>query len=142
MLLDWNAKSKYRKKIYNVSVEALQNLFHHSNKAPKEVYEGNKFAIYILEQKAEDVFEITTGNFINIEQKYKLKNRFDQINYLSLDKIKELYKLILSNSEFSFKGGGGLGMIDIARKTKHKLTYKFYNYSKEIIFFEFNVVIS
>lgn len=132
-----NEKAKIKKKIYNVLVEALQNLYHHIDTKKNS---NTNIAAFIL-CKTDTNYKIYTGNFIHHSKTQLLRDRIDQINYLSKDELKSLYKLILSNQEFSEKGGGGLGMIDIARKTGNKLEYNFYSYNNEYNFFSLIVKI-
>ena len=63
-----------------------------------------------------------------------LKDKIDKINSLSQDELKDMYKFILNHQKLTAKGGGGLGLVDIARKTGNKLDYKFHNSTKIIIF--------
>lgn len=133
--------SKIRKRLYNVLVEGLQNLFHHAIVSPDSKDEGIIIVAIILSNK-DGQFTFTTGNYILLENKKKLIDRIEQINSLSKDELKQLYKMILNNKEFSEKGGGGLGMIDIARKTGNKLLYQFYEYSSEIVFYQITININ
>jgi hypothetical protein len=55
----------------------------------------------------------------------KLEEKIKRINRSSHEEIKELYKFILNHQRISAKGGGGLGLVDIARKTGNKLEYSF-----------------
>ena len=48
-----------------------------------------------------------------------------------------MYKFILNHQKISTKVGGGLGLIDIARKTGNKLVYHFYPYNDKYSFFDF-----
>ena len=48
-----------------------------------------------------------------------------------------MYKIILNETSLSEKGGGGLGMIDIIRKTKQPIEYDFFDVTKNIAFYEF-----
>jgi len=50
--------------------------------------------------------------------------------------------MVLNNGEMSDKGGGGLGMIDIARKTGEKLNYNFMPVDDSYSFFSLNIKIS
>ena len=60
---------------------------------------------------------------------------------MTKDELKSLYKLILNNQEFSNKGGGGLGMIDMARKTGSKLDYAFFEIDDSNSFYTFDIEI-
>ena len=64
--------------------------------------------------------------------------------YLSIvkEELKDYYKQVLNNGEMSLKGGGGLGMIDIARKTGQKLHYNFQNIDNKVSFFSLNIKIT
>lgn len=136
-----NEDLKVKKKVFNVLVESLQNLYHHIDEPPAEEELDRNFAIFIL-SKADGRYKISTGNFVRHDRIKMLRDRMDQINYLSKDELKSLYKLILNNEEFSDKGGGGLGMIDIARKAGNKLNYNFYPYNEKYSFFSLDVIVS
>jgi hypothetical protein len=141
-LIEQNEAPKVIKKVYNVLVESLQNLYHHIDTPPStpEQSFSKSFAAFIL-HKQKNLYTLTTGNFVRKDKIRLLSDRMDQINYLSSDELKAVYKIILNNSEFSEKGGGGLGMIDIVRKTGNKLDYKFEDYDPEFLFFILNIAI-
>ena len=61
---------------------------------------------------------------------------------MSKEELKEYYKAVLNNGEMSLKGGGGLGMIDIARKTGEKLNFSFSPVDDTYSFFSLNIKIS
>lgn len=129
-----------RKKLYNVMVECLQNLFHHVDKVSVSDNEP-KIGAFILSKTAEG-YRIATGNMVQTDKSVVLKERIDKINSLSKEELKEFYKFVLNNQTFSEKGGGGLGLIDIARKTGNKLSYDFTPYNTEYSFFYLNVLVS
>ena len=139
--LDVENKKKIKRKVYYVSVECLQNLYHHIDKAPTIANLEDNFAIFVLSKKTNG-YRIFTGNFVYSDKIQILKDRMDQINALSNVELKALYKLVLNNQEFSDKGGGGLGMIDIVKRTGNKLYYKFYHCDGEYYFFELNITVN
>lgn len=138
-----NEKNRVRKKVYNVFVECLQNLYHHVDYPPVSapVEQESNFGIIIL-SKDGSFYRISTGNFVKKEKLNYIKDRIDQVNSLSDEEVRMLYRDILGNEEFSDKGGGGLGMLDIVRKTGNKLEYYFYEFDNEYIFFSLDVYIS
>jgi hypothetical protein len=136
-------EEKVIKRIYYLAIESLQNLFHHAEKDfPENNNEkiNNKMAFILNKENNENYF-IITGNFVKRINIRMLKERIDQLNFLSKEEIKVLYKLILNNEEFSQKGGGGLGMIDLVKRTGKSLSYNFYNYDKDYIFFSLRIAI-
>ncbi|MDA3892302.1 MAG: SiaB family protein kinase [Salinivirgaceae bacterium] len=137
-----DASNKAKKKIYNVLVECMQNLFHHSSVLPTDgsTKEQGKYGICLLSKNSVG-YHITTGNFIQKKHKDFLSKHLSHINSLDKDELKDLYKDILNNQEFSEKGGGGLGMVDISRKSGSKLDYKFHDYHKGYYFFSLNIKI-
>jgi hypothetical protein len=125
---------KTKKKVYNVLVECLQNLYHHMDDATNEKGDKNRSAIFMI-GRSESGYSIVTGNYILNENIHGLKSRLDEVNSLSKEELKDYYKSILNNGEMSLKGGGGLGMIDIARKTGEKLEYNFLEIDNKVSFF-------
>jgi len=135
-------KSVTKKKIYNILVESLQNLYHHVDDLPELANEGMDihFGIFVISKIGES-YDIRTGNFIRNDKVKKLNERLEKIKSLSKEELKELYKFVLNNQKFSEKGGGGLGLIDIARRTDGRVTYEFDNYNDDYSFFSLNVTI-
>jgi len=134
---------RIRKKVYNVLVESLQNLFHHIEDIPHEQFgiHENKFGILIV-RKRDGGFLITTGNFITSGRIKPLKDKIEKINSLSQDELKDMYKFILNHQKLTAKGGGGLGLVDIARKTGNKLDYSFFDVNGEYYFFRLDIFVS
>ena len=83
----------------------------------------------------------TPNNILN-ENIHGLKRRLDEVNSLNKEELKEYYKRVLNNGEMSLKGGGGLGMIDIARKTNEILDYYFLEIDNKLSFFTLVIKVS
>jgi hypothetical protein len=137
LLQEQGLSRKKIKRAYNAIVEGVQNLYHHSIKAPDSENE-EKFGAYCIKVHNDEI-DIITGNYITFNVVQIIKDRIDQINILEKDDLKALYKKILSNQEFSDKGGGGLGMVDIAKRTGSKLQYSFFDFDEKYTFFELKV---
>ena len=136
-------EAKIRKKVYNVLVESLQNLYHHVEELPDDIKKefDTKFGVLVI-ARDEGNIKISTGNFITSEKIKFLKDKIDKINSLSKEELKDMYKFILNHQKLSAKGGGGLGLVDIARKTGNKLEYTFQHYEGDYYFFNLDVYIS
>ncbi len=61
-----------------------------------------------------------------IKEPDRIINIINEINCLSTDKqkIKKFYKDYLIEGRISNRGGGGIGLIDLVRKSQNKLLYK------------------
>jgi hypothetical protein len=132
---------RMKKKVYNVLVECLQNLYHHLDEISEAESERIRSAIFTI-AKLNNQYSIITGNYILNENISGLRNRLDEVNSLNKEELKEYYKKVLNNGEMSMKGGGGLGMIDIARKTGEKLEYNFLEIDNKVSFFTLNIKVS
>jgi hypothetical protein len=127
---------KVKKKVYNVLIECLQNLYHHNDGVIEEGFDfDRRSSIFLLGKDDTSAYRIITGNYIYQKNVEQFKKRLEKINSLNKEELKAFYLETLSNEEFSDKGGGGLGMIDIARKSGHKIEFEFINVDNDYAFF-------
>ena len=130
-----------KKKVYNILVECLQNLYHHLESDDLTTPINEKSALFMI-KKQNDEYSIMTGNYMVKDNVEPMKKRLDTINAMDSLQLKTYYKEVLNNGEMSSKGGGGLGMIDIARKSGKKLEYRFDNVDDKLTFFSLNVKVA
>jgi hypothetical protein len=131
-----------KKKLYNVLVESLQNLYHHIDDLP-DTTNGKfdvHFGIFVI-TRIEDRYKVSTGNFIKKENIKPLKEKIDRVRAMSKEELKNLYKKILNEQDFTEKGGVGLGLIDMAKRTDGQLEYQFTDYNEDYSFFNLDVFI-
>lgn len=131
-----------RKRVFNVVMECLQNLYHHN--AKRQLNNGkaeptNEPHGVVMIAKADQGYQVLTGNFMAGADVESLKGHLDRINALPPDQLREFYRETLADGTYTKSGGGGLGMIDIARKSGGKLEYGFVPYDKDSAFFSLNV---
>ncbi|MGB1103433.1 MAG: SiaB family protein kinase [Crocinitomicaceae bacterium] len=135
-------RPKIRKKVFNVLVECLQNLYHHidddiyDKSTPQD--ERNSLFMIVRENSA---YIITTGNYIKPEESPVLEEKLDTINGMTREELKSYYKQVLNEGTISDKGTAGLGMIDIARKSGKKLEYDLTHINENLTFFSLSVKI-
>ncbi len=135
---------KRRKKFYHVLVECLQNMYHHmetlQTKALFSEFAGS--GIFIIGKGENGGYRIMTGNNILVENVNVLKDRIDKINAMSPQELKAYYLERLGATELSEKGGAGLGIIDIARKSGNAIEYDFRPISDQFSFFTLSALIN
>jgi hypothetical protein len=136
---------KLKKKVYNVLVECLQNLYHHNDGmdtpflVKKDIQNS---ALFLIGRSDNSTYKIITGNYILKESVNEFNLKLEKINNMNKDELKEYYIDTLNNESFSNKGGGGLGMIDIARKSGQKFEYSFTPINNEYSFFSLIIKIT
>ncbi len=119
--LDYSEQSaKLKKRVYYILVESLQNITRH-----QIIEKENEANAGLLIQNKEGTYYITTANTIVNTNIDDLRKKIESINSLSEDELKALYKQILAEGDMTDKGGAGLGLIDIARKSGNKIQADF-----------------
>jgi hypothetical protein len=126
-------ESSIKRKVFNVMVEALQNIVKHSD----ELVDGatrSHAAIFLIGRES-NRYTIMSGNPIRKANIGNLQEQLERINGLDKEGLKDLYKEIIKNTTISEKGGAGLGFVDMARKSGEKLDFEFPEMSPEYCFF-------
>lgn len=137
---------KTKKKVFNVMVECLQNVYHHLDTlevgATEKQEDINDRTALLLIGKEDNDYYVITGNHIRVDRIDDLRRRLEKVNECDRKQLKALYQEILSNEPMSEKGTAGLGMIDIARKSGQKLGYDFHPVNDEYSFFSLEAKVS
>lgn len=126
-----------KKRVFHVMVEVLQNLNKHSDEF-KEDSIGN--GLFIVGKK-DDTYYIITSNKVTKDRRIMLETAINQVNSASHEELKQMYLKQIKEGKLSSKGGAGLGLIDIARKTG-QLNYQFIEMDENYFFFILQVEIS
>ncbi len=134
-------KSVIKKRVFTILVEILQNIYHHFEEIEADDLHEDDSIIFIL-SRIDDHYVIITGNYVAKGDIDALKGRIDEVNSMNAEQLKEKYREKLNTGTVSAKGGAGLGIIDIARKSGSKLEYSFREYSSKYSFFSLTVKIS
>lgn len=113
---------KVNRKVSFLLVECLQNVLKHSDQATEE--ERNAAPLFSF-RSIQDSFYINSVNRIKKDEQASLENSLSKLNALDRDALKDLYKNLLQKNELSNKGGAGLGLIQIARKSGQPLRFEF-----------------
>lgn len=139
--VDMERKSEERtvqRKVYHVMVETLQNMARHSDEMGEDHVGSGLFII----GKKEDTYYVITSNKVKVEHRSNLESALKQVNEASAEDLKEMFKKQIQAGTLSEKGGAGLGLIDIARKTGEKLDHQFLQLDEDNLFFILKVEIN
>ncbi|OFX67040.1 MAG: hypothetical protein A2X12_02765 [Bacteroidetes bacterium GWE2_29_8] len=121
--LDTNENGSAKKRVLNIMVECVQNIYKHYEHLEQNI--KNDYSSILMLALNEDKYIISTGNVIFNDKVELIKNKLDNVNSLDKEGLKSLYMEIMKNGKISEKGGAGLGLIDIARKSGEKIEYHF-----------------
>jgi hypothetical protein len=129
-----------RKKVAFLMAECFQNVIRHSEISPLDVglpeYSG-----FFMTRNINGEYYIASGNLIENQYVSNLKAKIENINKLSPGELKELYMKVLGTDEISAKGGAGLGLIEMARRSGRKLESQFSQINEQLSFFYIQILI-
>jgi len=127
---------RLRRKINIVLVECLQNIYRHMEAAPgKEPVPADRQAMFVVGRDPSGWVHILTGNPIRINEVPELREKLERINALTPEELTRVYRDSLDKARLSEKGGAGLGLIEIARKSGHPIRYRFDSMDEEYMYF-------
>ncbi len=116
---------KLTKKTSFLIAESFQNIIRHSvlEKDRTTKVQDNKdfYQISIIHDK----IIIASANIIEDKHINALNNHIEHINSLNSNQLKQLHLQVLANGSMSDKGGAGLGLIQIVRKSGLPLKKQF-----------------
>ena len=118
-----------RKRLFMFILESLQNVSKHSN---ENLHADMSLVVY---SKKDNGYSVTTGNVIPSADINDLKVKLDEINNLETKEIRNVYRQMLSTAEINNKGGAGLGLIEMAKRTGNKLDYDFITLGNKYSYF-------
>ena len=136
---DHDLSFKTYKKMISIMIEALENITKYSDQFPCNGDSTARFCPSCQINRNTSSIELITRNPVKKGDVDPLRSRIDNVNNQNRDELKELYKTIITNGEFTAKGGAGLGFIEMAKTTGNKLEYNFENLSKEYSLYTFRV---
>jgi len=127
-----------KRKLVNIAIETLQNLQLHSFQADDSDYDIYP-AFYLT--KTDGHINIIIGNLIDNSERPLLEDKLNKINSLNDEEIKFLYGVIMEQTvvKFSSKGGAGLGLIDMKKKSGRPLDFLFQPIDGSVSYFNLRV---
>lgn len=127
------------KKVFNVMVECLTGVYTDEALMGKDGYDPTTV---LLVKREDSSYVVTTGHFIHNPRVSFLKNMLDKINNMTNSELKDFYQEVLTREDPAATGLTDLAIVDLARKSKHKLQYQFKYISSDFTFFSLESRIS
>lgn len=131
-----------KRKIVNIAIETLQNLQLHSFN--ETTVGGQSFPPLFLLCKNSASISIVIGNLVDNTELPVLEDKLRKINSLNEEEIKYLYGVIMKQTvvKFSTKGGAGLGLIDMKKKSGNDLDFGFQRINDALSYFNLKVTVT
>lgn len=111
------------RKVSFLLVECFQNILRHGAIEPQRRTAADQ-AMFSF-RSFNEAFYINSSNTIHAVDRDRLTEIVDLVNGLDKDGLTELYRSRLSNNAISERGGAGLGLIELSRKSGQPIRYRF-----------------
>ncbi|MBI4645193.1 MAG: hypothetical protein HY738_01040 [Bacteroidia bacterium] len=125
--------SLMKNKVSFLMAECFQNIIRHGDFNKKGTVKTSTG--FFLTRNVFGSFVIASANLIDNDEIPSLMEKLDKVNSLDKIELRALYLDILENEGISKKGGAGLGLVEMARKSGQKLKYSFVKVDDEHSYF-------
>ena len=133
------ALKKISNKVSYLIAESFQNIIRHGIPQDEGFHSGPEPDFFQINFLADRII-ISSKNLIENENIQLLEDRIDHLNELSDEDLKDIWRKTLNEGKRTPKGGAGLGIIDMARKSGLPLKKRFIqideSYSRFFLGFE------
>ena len=109
---------KRSRTVFSIFMEGMQNLIWHSGK------DGSAAGMVCISQN-EDEITVICGNRVLKENASELEKTLKELQAADKDTIRQLYREGMSKSSKHDGPGAGLGLIEIARRASHPISFAF-----------------
>lgn len=137
-LEDEGTDTKVSKKVFNVMVESLNNVYADEEQMEKDEYDPSAM---LMVKKFGSSYTIVTGSYIPKTKVPVIKRLVDHINELDHSELKAYYQEVLSSQEDDPSGITQLGILDLAKKSRNVLLYNFKYINTDFSFFSLEATI-
>jgi hypothetical protein len=114
----------YYKKILSIMIESLENVFRYNEFFEKEQFLFPKYLPYFSLEQSEGFFILSTGNPVLNKDVEKLREKIDRVNKQDKEGLRQIFRLTLTDGQFTKKGGAGLGFIEMSKVAGGKIQYR------------------
>lgn len=119
-LSEYDVARKVRNRVTYLMIESFQNIIRH---VPGDLQEQQP-SLWAIRGVGRFV-HIFSSNLASAAEQEELQSRLAELNGLSAEELEQRYLSVLAHGSISARGGGGLGLIDMARKSKWPLQTHF-----------------
>ena len=133
-LMSYEGKKKIRSNLAFTIAESFQNIVRHKNSF---LGDGNENVFGIRGRK--EFIHVFSSNLVLDKVKDLLLERINWINGMEKTELKEAYMKILDQGELNEKGGAGMGLIEMSRRSGNPLQYELNEVEPDVYAFNLQV---
>ena len=108
--------------IYFIFMELVQNIMNYSIDRSEHSTFGSG-TCFVIRNRKDKHFTVSSGNMFLSEYTSKIIEKIEKINSLDNKDLKNYHKELRRNGKDTHDKGGGLGFIEIAKKSTEKIIY-------------------
>ncbi|MES2592655.1 MAG: SiaB family protein kinase [Bacteroidota bacterium] len=133
-LADYDVEKKAKKRISFLMSESFQNIIRHGNEELNSQH-NSLFGI----RAVAPFLDIFSSNVVNNKDRLFLEEKLGMINKLDKDQLKKYYTKVLEEGTLSQKGGAGLGLIEMAKKSQKPIQMEFIKLEEDAYAFNMQI---
>ncbi|HJV44579.1 MAG TPA: SiaB family protein kinase [Bacillota bacterium] len=128
--------------IFSIFIEQTQNIKNYClSKREQPSFEQISNSCIVTIGKSEHGNSICSGNLIEKEDSERLLQALEEIRGLDKDGLKKLYKEKMRKDPSPDRLGAGLGLVEMARKSKFRLEYSMIPVDEHFSYFTLEAVV-
>jgi Family of unknown function (DUF6272) len=136
-ILEIGDKRSIMKRFYSLVVEALQNISLHGAKDGK-----SHMHAYVVVTWTQNKYHFYSGNLVLAGDIKRIEQRMNVLSQLDKSGLRKQYIETLCNEDFTYKGGAGLGLLTMAKKSSEPLQYVLSTLDAGLGYFEISMTMS
>ena len=135
-VLSAGSPMKRSRRVGHVLIEALQNVSRHG-----WVDAQGETPFFLTLEQTPLGFQIQTGNIVDFDMASELRERLASVNGMNRDELRKAYVETLCEGELSERGGAGLGLLSMAKRSEGPLNYQFTECGSDLFLFTLAVLV-
>ncbi len=134
-IIEQGDKRQVMRRVCSVLIEVLQNIALHSAKDA-----NGRMHSYLVVVKAENNYKIFCGNLILQSDRERLSTKMAELVHMDKNSLRKMFIETLCNEDFTYKGGAGLGLLTIAKRSKEEVKYAIHEIDELFGYFQMEIV--
>lgn len=130
------SQRKITRRVVSVLIESLQNVSRHGH-----IDDSGDIHLYLTIESTPLGFHIQCGNWVDFDMAAVLREQLAGVNGLSHQELRKKYVETLAEGQMSSRGGAGLGLLSIAKKSQGPINYEFSERGENLFLFTLGVLV-